>query len=86
MPERIGTEGLGGSCEEEERERLEKQACGTDPVEGWGGSPKNNGKNCKQVGLGQVCTVKSLCRMSWQQESQLEDYSYGPGKRLYHLH
>ena len=28
MPERIGTEGLGGSCEEEERERLEKQACG----------------------------------------------------------
>ena len=55
---------------------LQKQARGTGPVEGLGGSPKSNGKDCKQLGLGQVCTIKSLCKMSWQQEYQLEDYFY----------
>ena len=55
---------------------LQKQARGTGPVEGLGGSPKNNGKDCKQRGLGQVCTIKSLCKMSWKQEYQLEDYFY----------
>lgn len=28
MPERIGTEGLGGSAKRRKEERLEKQACG----------------------------------------------------------
>ena len=63
MPERIGTEGLGGSCEEEERERLEKQACGMLVF-----ILKAVGKNFKQNDMTGLIFSKDLLSFSVENE------------------